>query len=78
MEQRGKKAVEHAYRYETIGYEAMCLSLTSCVQSNVTDTGTTRTVADISKESEAHIYIYRVLLAISFWESSSEAAILIL
>ena len=53
-----KKTVEHAYRYETIGYEAMCLSLTSCVQSNVTDTGTTRTVADISKESEAHIYIY--------------------
>ena len=24
MEQRGKKAVEHACRYENIGYEAMC------------------------------------------------------
>ena len=54
-----KKTVEHAYRYENIGCEAMCLSPTSCVQSNVTDTGTTRTVAD----------------AINFWESSSEADI---
>ena len=46
----------------------------------MTDTGTTRTVADVSKVSEAYVYItyvhmYCVLLAISFWESSSEADI---
>ena len=31
VEQRRKKAVEHAYRYGNIGYKAMCFSLTSCV-----------------------------------------------